>query len=124
MKTRIDQSESESEKIQCWGTNSQTPVLRVELPDGSFYLFPYSLLVRAQFSPKERKDCLIVMFETHSIHITGTNLKKLGLALQQLSVEWVKEKAGNRVISQSENGGYVDKIQVTEEATAKSDQEN
>jgi hypothetical protein len=102
--------------MQCWGTNSETSALRVELPDGQFYLFPYSLLVKAQFSPTERKDCLMLTFDSHSIRITGTNLRKLGLAFQQVNVEWIKEKAGNREFLKRANGDHIEHIQIMEEA--------
>jgi hypothetical protein len=117
MRTRINQSESESEKTECWGTNSQTPVLRVELPDGSFHLFPYSLLVKAQFSPTDRKDCLTLTFDSHSICITGTNLKKLGLAFQQLTVEWIKESVKNTMPLKSANCDHIESIKIAESAT-------
>jgi hypothetical protein len=118
MKTKIDQSESESETMQCWGINSETPALRVELSDGSFHLFPYSLLIEAQFSPMERNDSLILAFDSHSIRITGTNLKKLGLAFQQLHVEWIKEIAGNPALTDSVKATIIKSIHISSEQAA------
>jgi len=82
------------------------------LSDGSFHLFPYGLLVRAQFSPDKKKDCLTVLFDSHSIRISGTNLKKLALAFQRLSVEWIKEIDGNSASLQSADNGYINSIHI------------
>jgi len=118
MKSRLDQSEAETECSHCWGTNSQIPMLRVELRDGSFHLFPYGLLLSAQFSPAKEKDSLTLAFDAYSVRIVGTRLKKLGLALQQLSVEWIRETTGNAALTDSATAARIERIHVTQEKSA------
>jgi hypothetical protein len=67
-------------------------MLRLELRDGSFHLFPYASLERAQYSPAQSADNLTLTFSDKSASITGRQLRELGMALQRMTVEWVKEQ--------------------------------
>jgi len=73
-----------------WNKDAQAQVLRVELADGSFYLFPYGHLGMVKFERSGEDDLLHLRFANHEIQITGKRLRELGLAFQKLAVEWVK----------------------------------
>ena len=74
----------------CWSRDGQTQALRVELADGSFYLFPYSRLAVVHFEPGNDHETLHVVWDTHKIEIAGKHLREVGLALQKAGVDWVR----------------------------------
>jgi hypothetical protein len=74
----------------CWNKDLQTQLLRVELADGSFFLFPYAHLDMVKFEQDGETDLLHLRFANHEIQITGKRLRELGLAFQKLVVEWVR----------------------------------
>lgn len=112
MKTK--ELKSESEGIQCWGQNPQAQMLRVELRDGSFLLFPYALLERVHFTPSEQADTLELVFGGHSVGIAGHNLRDIGAALQRTSVEWLKEQPERYKPVASANAVFIQSICVKE----------
>ena len=73
-----------------WNKDAQAQVLRVELTDGSYYLFPYAHLGMVKFEQTGEDDLLHLRFANHEVQITGKRLRELGLAFQKLVVEWVK----------------------------------
>jgi hypothetical protein len=73
-----------------WNKDAQAQVLRVELADGSFYLFPYGHLGMVKFEQTGGDDLLHLRFANHDIQITGKRLRELGLAFQKLAVDWVR----------------------------------
>jgi hypothetical protein len=73
-----------------WNKDVQAQVLRVELADSSFYLFPYGHLGMVKFEQTGEDDLLHLRFANHEIQITGKRLRELGLAFQKLAVEWVR----------------------------------
>ena len=89
----LDHSRSEDASQNClsWNKGAQVEVLRVELADGSFYLFPYGQLGFVKFEPKAEGDLLNVRFGRHEVQITGKHLRAVALAFQKLTVEWVRE---------------------------------
>lgn len=77
----------------CWNKDAQAQCLRVELSDGSFLIFPYTHLSFAKMEHQENRDILTISFTTHDLQVTGKNLHELGVALQKLSVDWIREAA-------------------------------
>ena len=69
-----------------------TPVdnLRIELDSKSFHLLPYHHLEMVTFEAGDGRDTLTLMFLNRNVRIAGKNLRDLGLALQDRSVEFVK----------------------------------
>lgn len=90
MKTKDDETQSASEENSCWIENPQAQVLRVEMNEGEFYLFPYSWLVWVHFKPVKKADNLVIVFNTHKVAITGKSLCELGLVIQKMRVECVR----------------------------------
>jgi hypothetical protein len=75
------------------GVNSNpTPVdnLRLEPDSKSFYLLPCHHLEFVKFEAGEGQDTLTLTFLKRAVLITGKNLRELGLALQDRSVEFVR----------------------------------
>lgn len=73
-----------------WNKDAQAQVLRVELIDGGFYLFPYAHLGMVKFEQTGDDNLLHLRFANHEVQITGKRLRELGLAFQKLAVEWVR----------------------------------
>ena len=74
----------------CWNKDPQAQALRVEMTDGSFFVFPYDHLGYVKFAPGNDGDFVHVFLSTHDVEIRGTNLRELGLALQKCAVDWVR----------------------------------
>jgi hypothetical protein len=91
-------------------------MLRVESRDGSFQLCPYAWLVWVKFSVEGKNDCLTLSFNNHTVRVTGTKLRALGLAVQSLSVEWIKEQPEHFNGSKRDGGPSVESIKIAERA--------
>jgi len=74
----------------CWNKDLQAQSLRVELANGSFFLFPYTHLAMVKFEQNGDDDLLHLRFVNHEVQIIGKRLRELGLAFQKLGVEWLK----------------------------------
>ena len=75
----------------CWNKDYQAQALRVELPDGNLYVFPYRRLAFVRFESGNDYDTLLVVLDTYQIRITGKHLREVALALQKSAVDWVRE---------------------------------
>jgi hypothetical protein len=64
--------------------------LRLELNSKCFYLLPYHHLELVKFESGEGQDTLTLSFLNRTVCITGKNLRELGLALQDRTVEFIK----------------------------------
>ena len=86
-----DYPESVGRNMESWAKDTQAQALRLELADESCYLFPYAHLIFASLERSDNEELLRVSFTTHEIHIHGRNLRSLALAVQKLSVDWIRE---------------------------------
>ena|ERR1035438_168467 len=79
-------------KIRRGFNSDPTPVdnLRLELDSKSFYLLPCHHLELVKFEAGEGQDTPMLTFLKRTVLITGRNLRELGLALQDRSVEFVR----------------------------------
>jgi hypothetical protein len=84
-------NETTGKNFVSWNKDTQAQLLRVEWPDGNFFLFPYAHLSVVKFEQNGESDVLNLCFAKHEIQITGKHLRELGLAFQKLAVDWVKE---------------------------------
>ena len=66
----------------CWERDYQTQALRVELADGSSYVFPYTRLAFVRYESGNDHDTLRLRSDTHEIQILGENLRPVELALR------------------------------------------
>jgi hypothetical protein len=98
----------------CWNRDFQTQALRVELADGSFYVFPYSRLASVRFEPGNDHDLLHVFLDTHEIQIAGKHLREVGLALQKSTVDWVRELPARFGPQADDDHAWVENITVKE----------
>ena len=99
-------------RVHCWNKTAQTQSFRVELADGSFYLFPYMQVAFTKFERSDNRERLTVRVPTHNVQITGTNLRELGLAFQKDSVEWVREIPERYMPLVSKDGVRIERIEV------------
>jgi hypothetical protein len=97
-----------------WNKDAQAQVLRVELADGRFYLFPYGHLGMVKFEQSGNDDLLHLRFANHDVQITGKRLRELGLAFQKLTVEWVKPVPERYAAVAASESIYITSIKVSE----------
>jgi len=116
MKTKDDETPSGSEENSCWVENPQAQLLRVEVHDGEFYLFPYAWLVWVQFKPIEKADNLVIVFSSHKVNIVGKSLRALGLAVQKMKIECIRATPPGKDASLRQQAASIEKIQI--EATS------
>lgn len=100
--------------LQCWSKAVPIELLRVEMADGSFFLFPYTQVASAKFEPRSSGDHFTLRLPNYDVQITGTNLRELGLAFQRLSVEWVRAIPERYLPLVDEEGVRVERIEVRE----------
>ncbi|MGO9245078.1 MAG: hypothetical protein ACLPT4_14645 [Verrucomicrobiia bacterium] len=111
----IKSSQNENRRIQsCWNRDYQTQALRVELADGSSYVFPYTRLAFVRFESGNDNDTLRLRSDTHEIQIIGENLRPLELALQKFAVDWVKGLTERYNMEPSDDSVRITSITVNE----------
>jgi len=125
---RTSQSESKTTEasatkrsVVCWNEDPQTQALRVELRNGSFLVFPVSHFLCAEFTQGDKGDALKLLFTTHEVSISGQHLREVGLAMQKLAVEWIKEIAPKYAKLAEPNAAVIVSIEVA--AVADSDED-
>jgi hypothetical protein len=64
--------------------------LRLELNPKCFCLLSYHHLEFAKFESAQNEDVITMLFLNRTVRITGQNLRALGLALQERTVEFIK----------------------------------
>ena len=102
------------ETLGFWNKDAHAQTLRVQLTDGSFYIFPYSRLQFARFERRTDQDQLHLVVDTHEIQIIGKHLHELGLAFQKLAVDWVRELPARYATTPNPDQAYIGSIKVTE----------
>ena len=100
--------------LVCWNKDAHAQSLRIELNDGSFYVFPYNRLQFAHFEPGADQDKLHLLLDTHDVRITGKNLRDLGIALQKLAVECLRELPARYIRGANGDKLYISGIEVSE----------
>jgi len=108
----IKSQQAETKPSVCWSKESQIPALRVELSGDVFLVFPY---IHFNFAKME-KNTLLLSFSNHEVRISGSNLKEIGIAIQRLSVEWIKETPPRYVALAKKETTIIEKIEVTEKS--------
>jgi hypothetical protein len=111
----IKSSQTENRRSQpCWNRDYQTQALRVELADGSSYVFPYTRLAFVRFEPGNDHDTIRLRSDTHEIQIIGENLRPVELALQKYAVDWVKGLTERYDLQTSDDSVRITRINVNE----------
>jgi hypothetical protein len=98
----------------CWNREPQAQALRIELADGSSYVFPYARLAFLRFESGSDHDTLHVSLDTHEIQIVGENLRQLELALQKYSVDWVRTSPVRPGFQTGDDSASITSITVSE----------
>jgi hypothetical protein len=109
-----DAPRSDESSLAAWEQNPQAQALRVDLQSGVFFVLPYSHFAFAHFASEADCETLRVSFATHDVCVSGRNLRELGLALQKLTVDWIRE-APARYAGLSETGSaFIERIDINE----------
>ncbi len=87
------QNDKPSDAVQprCWERDPNAQALRVELADGTHFIFPYAHLSFARLASNEKKETLVLTYSAHEVTIVGRKLRELTLAVQKLSADWIRE---------------------------------
>jgi hypothetical protein len=96
-----------------WEHNPQAEALRVDLQSGVFFVLPYSHFAFAHFARETDCEMLRVSFTTHDVRVSGRNLREVGLALQKLAVDWIREIPARYVALTQKGGPFIERIEVT-----------
>jgi len=111
-----DSADNEKKQLVCWNKDAQAQSLRVELSGDRFFVFPYTHLTFAKMEREEDREVLAVSFTTHDLRIVGRNLRELGIALQKLAVDWIKEAPDRYAVLASKEAVFIESIEVKEVA--------
>ena len=97
-----------------WESNPQAQALRVDLQSGAFFVLPYSHFALAHFDRDENGESLRIAFTTHEVRVSGRNLRELGIALQRLAVEWIREVPPRYAALAEKGRAFIERIEVAE----------
>jgi len=117
MKERDD----EREGIVYWNKDAQAQCLRVE-SDNEVFVFPYAHLLSVRLTREENREILEISFSTHTVQVSGRNLRELLPSLQKLSVEWLREAPVRYAVLASKDAVFIESIEVNEAAESQSNQ--
>ena len=100
--------------LVAWEQNPQAQALRVDLEDGVFFVLPYSHFAFAHFARETDRETLRVSFTTHDVRVSGLNLRELGLALQKLTVDWIREVPARYAVLSEKGCTFIERIEIAE----------
>lgn len=78
------------EDLSCWKKDERAQCLRVECSSDKQFLFPYGYLEQASLVSSADEDAIELLFKCRKVLIKGRYLEEVWLALQNLSVAWVR----------------------------------
>jgi hypothetical protein len=110
--TSASASSAADSAFLAWESNPQAQALRVDLQSGVFFVLPYSQFAFAHFQRDGEGESLCITFSSHEIRLTGRNLRELGLALQKLSVDWVREAPARYAGLAARESAFIERIEV------------
>lgn len=116
-------SEPESPPPVCWERDPNAQALRVELNDGSTFIFPYAHLSFAKLTRDAAAETLKLVFSTHEVRVAGRKLRELSIAVQKLSVDWIKEIPARYAQLAEHDAAFIETIMVKEMAAELADGE-
>ena len=70
----------------CWQRDRNCTCLKIEIPPGELFIFPYLQFLSAQHTRANGDETLRIAFGTHQIIISGSQLGEIAAALQELAV--------------------------------------
>jgi hypothetical protein len=87
------------------------PCLRVSAQPEVFIL-PYQQFHCARYTKQSDCETLSVSFSTHEIIVSGRQLDELALALQEMSVDWIKAIPARYRAAPENDGARITQIEV------------
>ena len=112
--TNANEPRSDETNFEAWENNPQAQALRVDLQNGSFFVLPYSHFALAHFDRDENGESLRIAFTTHEVRVSGRHLRELGIALQKLAVEWIREVPPRYAALAEKGRAFIERIEVAE----------
>lgn len=118
-----DGGEGGSRNVESWAKDAQAQALRVDLADDRCFVFPYAHLLFAALQRDADVELLRIGFTAHEVLVRGRNLRALALAVQKLSVDWIRELPPRYEGLAVPDGAFIAKIEVkdTQAEEAESD---
>jgi hypothetical protein len=109
-----DAPHPDESSLVAWEHNPQAQALRVDLQSGVFFILPYSQFAFAHFARETDRETLRVSFATHDVRVSGRNLREIGIALQKLAVDWMREVPARYVTLAEKGSAFIERIEITE----------
>jgi hypothetical protein len=109
-----DEAHLEESSFVAWESNPQAQALRVDLQSGAFFVLPYSHFAFAHFQREGDSETLRVTFSSHEVRVNGRNLRELGLALQKLGVDWIREAPARYAGLAARGCTFIERIEIAE----------
>jgi hypothetical protein len=97
-----------------WENNPQAQALRVDFQNGAFFVLPYSHFAFAHLQREGDNEILCVTFSSHEVRVHGRNLRELGLALQKLGVDWIREAPARYAGLVPRGCAFIERIEVAD----------
>ena len=110
---RTKESGDERKDIVCWNKDAQAQCLRVESGDEVF-VFPYAHLLSVRLAREKNREILEISFSTHTVQVSGRNLRELLPSLQKLALEWVREAPVRYAALACQEAVFIESIEVAE----------
>ena len=110
----VETTRSDETNFGAWESNPQAQALRVDLQSGAFFVLPYSHFALAHFDRDENEESLRIAFTTHEVRVSGRHLRELGIALQKLAVEWIREVPPRYATLAEKGRVFIERIEVAE----------
>jgi hypothetical protein len=70
--------------------------------------------VACGFASEPDCEILRVSFATHDVRVSGRNLRELGLALQKLTVDWIREAPARYAVLPEKGCAFIERIEISE----------
>jgi hypothetical protein len=95
----------------CWHRGRELSCLRV-LAQSEMFILPYQQFHCAHRIQQSDCETLSISFSTHEIIVSGQQLDEVVLALQELSVDWIKAIPARYRAAPGNDGAWITRIEV------------
>lgn len=99
------------ERSSCWHRGRDLACLRIAVQSEVFIL-PYQQFHCARYTRQSDCEMLIISFSTHEIVVSGRQLEEVAMALQDLSVDWIKTVPARYRAAPGKDGAWITQIEV------------
>lgn len=114
-----DSSRQHSTEIEgrssCWRRGRDVLCLHVST-QSEIFILPYQQFHCARLTGRSESETLTISFSTHDIIVSGQQLYEVALALQELSVDWIKVMPARYRSAPGNDGARITQVEVKDAA--------